>query len=72
VSPTAPGQGHERTVDLDGGSGFSVLETDSAENLLHDLSIWSPYIDFQVCPVVDVMEASAMQQQAIELRKSVD
>ena len=44
----------------------------TAENLLHDLSIWSPYIDFQIYPVVDVMEASAMQQKAIEFRKSVD
>lgn len=63
---------HRWVTRCDGGGGFSVLETDSAENLLHDLSIWSPYIDFQVYPVVDVMEASAMQQKAIGFRKSVD
>jgi hypothetical protein len=32
----------------DGGGGFSVIETDNAENLLHDLSICGPLIDFQI------------------------
>ena len=63
---------HQWVTRCDGGGGFSVLETDNAENLLHDLSIWSPYIDFQVYPVVDVIEASALQQAAIDFRKSVD
>lgn len=49
-----------------------MIETDNAENLLHDLSIWSPYIDFQIHPVVDVMEAAAIQQKAIDFRKSID
>ena len=55
----------------DGGGGFSVIETDNAENLLHDLSIWRALIDFQIFPVVDVMNAAAVQQQAIDFRKSV-
>jgi hypothetical protein len=63
---------HQWVTRCDGGGGFSVVETDNAEDLLHDLSIWSPYIDFQVYPVVDVMEASAVQRKAIEFRKSVD
>lgn len=46
---------HQWVTRCGGGGGFSVLETGNAENLLHDLSIWSPYIDFQVYPVVDVM-----------------
>lgn len=63
---------HQWVTRCDGGGGFSVLETDNAENLLHDLSIWSPYIDFQIYPVVDVLDASVQQQKAIDFRKSVD
>lgn len=62
---------HQWVTRCDGQGGFAVLEQDSAEDMLHDLSVWSPYIDFQIYPVVDVMEAAGMQQKAIDFRNSV-
>lgn len=62
---------HQWVTRCDGGGGFSVIETDNAENLLHDLSIWSSLLDFQVYPVVDVVDAASVQQRAIDFRKSV-
>ncbi len=35
---------------VDGNGGFSVIETDNAENILKDLSTWSSFLDFQVLP----------------------
>ena len=62
---------HQWVTRCDGGGGFSVIETDNAENLLHDLSVWSPFLDFEVFPVVDVMQAAGVQQKAIDFRNSV-
>jgi hypothetical protein len=59
---------HQWVTRCDGGGGFAVTETDDAEAMLYDLSVWSPMIDFQVFPVVDVGAAAAVQQRAIEFR----
>lgn len=59
---------HQWVTRCDGGGGFAVTETDDAEAMLYDLSVWSPMIDFQVFPVVDVGVAAAVQQRAIEFR----
>lgn len=62
---------HEWVTRCDGNGGFSVVETDNSSELLKDLNTWTPWLDFQVFPVVDIAEASALQQQAIATAKSV-
>lgn len=62
---------HQWLTRCDSGGGFSVIETDNADDLLHDLTMWSPYLDFQIFPVVDVVGAGGVQQRAIDFRNSV-
>ena len=47
-----------------------MIETDDAESLLYDLGLWTSQLDFQVFPVVDVVEAAAVQQRAVEFLAS--
>jgi hypothetical protein len=50
---------------------FSVLETDSATELLKDLTTWSSFLEFSVYAVVDITEATTVTDQAIAVRESV-
>ena len=57
---------------VDGNGGFSVIETDSAENILKDLATWSSFLDFQVYPVLDIGDATPVTQAAVETRSALD
>ena len=57
---------------VDGNGGFSVIETDNAENILKDLSTWSSFLDFQVYPVLDIGDATPITQAAIATRAALD
>ena len=57
---------------VDGNGGFSVIETDSAEDILADLSTWSSFLDFTVYPVVDIADATPITQAALETRAGLD
>jgi hypothetical protein len=57
---------------VDGNGGFSVIETDNAENILKDLSTWSSFLDFQVYPVVDIADATPVTQAALDARSALD
>ena len=62
---------HQWVARCDGNGGFSVIETDNAGELLKDLSTWSPWLDFQVYPVVDILDATPLTQEALNVAKSV-
>jgi hypothetical protein len=62
---------HQWVSRCDGNGGFSVIETDNAGDLLKDLTTWSPWLDFQVYPVVDILDATPFVQDAINAAKSV-
>ena len=55
----------------DGNGGFSVIETDSATDLLKDLSTWSTFLEFAVHPVVDIGDATPVTTEALKTRASV-
>jgi hypothetical protein len=55
----------------DGNGGFCVLETDSATELLKDLSTWSSFIEFSVYPVVDIAESTPIQAEALATRAAI-
>ncbi len=57
---------------VDGNGGFSVIETDNAENILKDLATWSSFLDFQVYPVVDIADATPVTQAALAARSALD
>lgn len=59
---------HQWLSRADGNGGFSVIETDSAEELLKDLTTWSSFLDFQVYPVVDIAEATPVVRAGLDAR----
>jgi hypothetical protein len=62
---------HQWVSRADGNGGFSVIETDNAGELLKDLATWSPWLEFQVYPVVDILEASPITEAALHIAKAV-
>jgi hypothetical protein len=56
---------------LDGRGGFAVVETDDALAVLRDAAIFGAWFDFEVCPVVDIVDLVRVAGEAAEFRKSV-
>ena len=56
---------------LDGRGGFAVVETDDPTAILRDASIFGAWFEFDVCPVVDIVELARVGAEAVEFRKSV-
>ena len=55
----------------DGNGGFSVIQTEDAGEMLRDFSTWSPWLDFQVYPVLDILEATPITADALAAAKGV-
>jgi hypothetical protein len=62
---------HQWVQRCDGNGGFSVIETDNAGELYKDLMTWTPWIEFQVYPVLDILEATPITDEALCVAKSV-
>ena len=56
---------------LDGRGGFAVVDTDDPSAVLRDAAIFGAWFDFEVCPVVDIVELVRVAGEAAEFRKSV-
>jgi hypothetical protein len=69
--PSPSGVIHQWVSRVDGNGGFSVIETDNAADLLKDLSTWSPWLRFEVFPVLDIADAAGATQEAINTAASV-
>lgn len=68
-SPTATFREFVSRVDAQGG--FAVVETDNAGDLLRDAALYSPWFVFETHQVMDVMEAFAIQQEALATLESL-
>jgi hypothetical protein len=55
----------------DGAGGFAVLETDDAAALYKDIATWSPWLEFRVHPVLDILEATPLTDEALATARSV-
>jgi hypothetical protein len=55
----------------DGNGGFAVLETDDATQLFKDLATWNPWLEFELYPVLDIMEATPIVNEALSIAKAV-
>jgi len=62
---------HQWVQRCDGNGGFAVLETDDAGELYKDLATWTPWLEFQVYPVLDILEATPITSEALAIAKSV-
>jgi hypothetical protein len=66
-----PGLQFSEWVDrLDNEGGFVVFETDDATTIMKDVAVWAPMFRFELYPVLDILEASAFQQEAVDFREA--
>jgi Protein of unknown function (DUF3303) len=61
---------HQFVSRADAQGGFAVGETDDAAALARDCAIFSPYLDFEIYPVVDVQEGSAILTAAVDFNEA--
>ena len=62
---------HQWVQRCDGTGGFAVLENDDQADLFRDLAVWAPWLDFEVVPVLDIADATPIQQDALQKARSV-
>ena len=70
-SPPGDSTFHQFLQRLDGNGGAAVVETDNPLSVLEGPSKFGPYFDFQVTPVVDIMDGVSVGQEGIEFRNSI-
>jgi hypothetical protein len=56
---------------VDGNGGFAVFEADDAGPMLKDIAIWAPFFEFNLYPVMNTMEATPLQQEAVDFRDTI-
>jgi Protein of unknown function (DUF3303) len=56
---------------VDGAGGFGVGETDDLAALARDCAIFSPYVDLELYPVLDIEEAAAVLGSGVAFNRSV-
>ena len=56
---------------VDGTGGYALIETDDAEGLLLSSDEFSPWLKFDVVPVMDVGEAVAVGARAMDFLDSI-
>ena len=62
---------HQWVTRCDANGGFAVLETDNAADLYRDLATWTPWLEFQLHPVIDVQESTPLSQEAASVFRTV-
>jgi hypothetical protein len=62
---------HQWVQRCDANGGFSIIETDSAADLYKDLATWTPWLEFEVYPVLDILESVPLTTEALGVAKSV-
>jgi hypothetical protein len=62
---------HQWVQRCDGSGGFAVLETDDAGALYKDLATWSPWLEFQLHPVLDILDTVSLNDEALAISRSV-
>lgn len=56
---------------IDGEGGAAVIETDNQAGLMDETSKFTPWLEFDLIPVVDIMDGVSMLAKGAEFRDSV-
>ena len=56
---------------VDGEGGFAVIETDNQAGLLKGVSKFTTWLEFNILPVVDIMDGVSILAAGAESRESV-
>jgi hypothetical protein len=70
-TPSKSSTFHQFVQRVDGEGGFAFVESDSPEDILRDISKFTPWIRYEVVPVVDMANGAAIGAEAIDFRDSV-
>ena len=52
----------------DGSGGMALVESDSATDLAKTVAPWSPWLEFNVRPLIPVQESAQINMEAIKWR----
>lgn len=63
---TPGGTMHQFVNRVDGAGGFAVVEADDPAVVAKDCLIFSPFLEVVAYPVMDVQDAVAVQQKALD------
>jgi hypothetical protein len=55
----------------DGSGGCAIIEVDSAETLARTTAPWTPWLHFQVTPIIPIEVSAQISNEAIAWRDSV-
>ncbi len=55
----------------DGTGGVAIIEVDSAQTIARTTEPWTPWLRFEVTPIIPIEEATAISHEAIAFRDSV-
>jgi len=56
---------------VDGSGGVAIIEADSAQSLARTTEPWTPWLRFEVTPIIPIEEAAAIGGEAVAFRDSV-
>jgi len=56
---------------VDGTGGVAIVEADSAATIARTCAPWTPWLAFEVTPIIPMEEASAIAAEAVSFRDSV-
>ena len=62
---------HQFLGRVDGTGGCAVVETDNLSDIADGAAKFGFIADYQVCPVVDIDEATRLLQAAVDFRESI-
>jgi hypothetical protein len=55
----------------DGSGGCAILEVDSAETLSRTTAPWTPWLRFEVTPILPIEQSAAIGGEAVAFRDSI-
>jgi hypothetical protein len=55
----------------DGTGGVAIIEVDSAEALARTIAPWTPWMQFQVAPILPIEQSSGISAEAAAWRDSL-
>jgi hypothetical protein len=70
-SPPADSDFVQFLTRLDGEGGFAVVDSDNPLSVLDGPAKFSPYFEFSVYPVVDIMTGIPVATEAVAFRKGI-
>ena len=62
---------HQFVARVDGVGGFAVGETDDPAALARDCAVFTPFLDLEVYPVLDVAQGVEALSSGVEFNRSV-